>query len=65
MLCARCRAAGLDAESQLTYDIFKRERDLAVESFTYPSELHAGESVPIDAPGIRAAPARASDPTRS
>lgn len=31
--------ASLSAESQLTYDIFRRERDLAVESFTYPFEL--------------------------
>jgi len=30
---------GLDAESRLTYDIFRRQRELAVESFTYPSEL--------------------------
>lgn len=30
---------GLDAESQLTFDIFKRERDVAIEGFTYPSEL--------------------------
>jgi uncharacterized protein (DUF885 family) len=30
---------GLGAESRLTYDIFKRERELAVESFTYPFEL--------------------------
>ncbi len=29
----------LDAESQLTYDIFQRERDLAIEGYTYPSEL--------------------------
>jgi uncharacterized protein (DUF885 family) len=29
----------LDAESQLTYDIFKRERDVAIEGYTYPSEL--------------------------
>ena len=29
----------LDAESQLTYDIFERERDVAIEGFTYPSEL--------------------------
>jgi uncharacterized protein (DUF885 family) len=29
----------LDADSQLTYDIFKRERELAIESFTYPAEL--------------------------
>jgi uncharacterized protein (DUF885 family) len=31
--------AALPAESQLTFDIFKRERELAVEGFTYPSEL--------------------------
>ncbi len=29
----------LDAESQLTYDIFKREREVAIEGYTYPSEL--------------------------
>jgi uncharacterized protein (DUF885 family) len=29
----------LDAESQLTYDIFERERDVAIEGYTYPSEL--------------------------
>jgi uncharacterized protein (DUF885 family) len=29
----------LDAESRLTYDMFRREREQAVESFTYPSEL--------------------------
>ena len=29
----------LDPDSRLTYDIFRRERELAVESFTYPSEL--------------------------
>jgi uncharacterized protein (DUF885 family) len=29
----------LDAESQLSYDIFKRERDVAIEGYTYPSEL--------------------------
>src|SRR6202453_297716 len=29
----------LDAESQLTFDIFKRERDVAIEGYTYPSEL--------------------------
>jgi uncharacterized protein (DUF885 family) len=29
----------LDPESRLTYDIFRREREQAVESFTYPSEL--------------------------
>jgi uncharacterized protein (DUF885 family) len=31
--------ARLSAESQLTFDIFRRERELAVESFTYPAEL--------------------------
>jgi uncharacterized protein (DUF885 family) len=29
----------LPPEAQLTYDLFKRERELAVESFTYPAEL--------------------------
>src|SRR5271166_3111219 len=28
-----------DPESELTYELFKRERELAIESFTYPSEL--------------------------
>ena len=32
-------AAGLDAGSRLTYDIFKRQRQLAIEGFTYPAEL--------------------------
>src|SRR5665811_2215764 len=31
--------AGLDAQAALTYDIFKRQRELDIESFTYPSEL--------------------------
>jgi uncharacterized protein (DUF885 family) len=30
---------GLDAQSKLTYDIFKRRRELQVEGFTYPAEL--------------------------
>ena len=41
----------LDAESQLTYDIFKRERDVTIEAFTYPSELMPVipfRSVPLD-----------------
>jgi uncharacterized protein (DUF885 family) len=41
----------LDAESQLTYDIFKRERDVAIEAFTYPSELmpvNPFRSVPLE-----------------
>jgi uncharacterized protein (DUF885 family) len=29
----------LDADSRLTYDIFKRRRELAIEGFTYPAEL--------------------------
>jgi uncharacterized protein (DUF885 family) len=33
----------LDAASRLTYDIFKRQRELLIEGFTYPSEL-----LPID-----------------
>ncbi|HWJ34956.1 MAG TPA: DUF885 domain-containing protein [Steroidobacteraceae bacterium] len=31
--------AGLDAESKLTYDLFRRQRALAIEGFTYPYEL--------------------------
>jgi uncharacterized protein (DUF885 family) len=31
--------AGLDAEARLTYDIFKRQRELDIEGFTYPAEL--------------------------
>jgi uncharacterized protein (DUF885 family) len=31
--------AGLDADSKLTYDIFKRQRELNIEGFTYPDEL--------------------------
>ena len=41
----------LDAESQLTYDIFKRERDLAIEGYTYPAELmpvNPFRSVPLE-----------------
>jgi len=30
---------GLDANSRRTYDIFVRQRQLAIEGFTYPSEL--------------------------
>jgi uncharacterized protein (DUF885 family) len=29
----------LDADSRLTYDIFRRQRELAIEGFTYPEEL--------------------------
>jgi uncharacterized protein (DUF885 family) len=29
----------LDADSKLTYDIFRRQRELAIEGFTYPEEL--------------------------
>ncbi len=41
----------LDAESQLTYDIFKREREVAIDGFTYPSELmpvNPFRSVPLE-----------------
>src|ERR1700678_116949 len=31
--------SGLDAGARLTYDIFKRQRQLAIEGFTYPAEL--------------------------
>ncbi|MDP9011177.1 MAG: DUF885 domain-containing protein [Pseudomonadota bacterium] len=31
--------ATLDSDSKLTYDIFRQERALAIEGFTYPSEL--------------------------
>jgi uncharacterized protein (DUF885 family) len=31
--------APLDADGKLTYDIFRRERELTIESFTFPSEL--------------------------
>jgi hypothetical protein len=31
--------AGLDEDSRLTYDIFKRQRELDIDGFTYPSEL--------------------------
>jgi uncharacterized protein (DUF885 family) len=29
----------LDVDSRLTYDIFRRQRELAIEGFTYPAEL--------------------------
>ncbi len=35
--------ARLGADAQLTYDIFKRRRELAIEGFTYPTEL-----LPVD-----------------
>jgi uncharacterized protein (DUF885 family) len=43
--------SALDAESQLTYDTFKRERDVAIEGYTYPSELmpvNPFRSVPLE-----------------
>jgi uncharacterized protein (DUF885 family) len=30
---------GLDANSRLTYDIFRRQRELLIEGFTFPAEL--------------------------
>jgi uncharacterized protein (DUF885 family) len=41
----------LPADAQLTYDLFKRERELAIESFTYPAELlpvNPFRSVPLE-----------------
>jgi len=41
--------APLDAEGKLTYDIFRRERELTIEGFTFPAELlpiNAYDSVP-------------------
>jgi uncharacterized protein (DUF885 family) len=41
----------LPADQQLTYDLFKREREVAVESFTYPAELapvNPFRSVPLE-----------------
>lgn len=35
--------AGLGADAGLTYDIFRRQRELAIEGFTYPAEL-----MPVD-----------------
>ena len=43
--------AALPAESQLTFDIFRRERELAIESFTYPAELmpvNPERSLPVE-----------------
>jgi uncharacterized protein (DUF885 family) len=34
---------GLDADSRLTYDIFRRQRELDIEGLTYPAEL-----LPVD-----------------
>jgi uncharacterized protein (DUF885 family) len=31
--------ASLDAETRLTYELFRRQRELAIEGFTYPAEL--------------------------
>ena len=43
--------AGLAPEAQLTYDMFEREREVAVASFTYPAELlpvNPFRSVPLE-----------------
>ncbi len=45
--------AGLDAESRLTYDIFKRQRELEIEGFTYPDELLPVN--PFDGPWLQLA----------
>jgi uncharacterized protein (DUF885 family) len=42
---------GMPASTQLTYDLFKRGRELAVQSFTYPTELmpvNPYRSVPLE-----------------
>jgi uncharacterized protein (DUF885 family) len=49
--------AGLDADSRLTYDIFKRQRELDIESFTYPAELMPVN--PFDGPWLQLALAAA------
>jgi len=47
----------LDAESQLTYDIFKRQREQSIEGLTYPVELLPVD--PIDGPWLQFAQAAA------
>jgi uncharacterized protein (DUF885 family) len=43
--------AGLDPAARLTYDIFTRQRQLAIEGFTYPTELLADD--PFDGMPLR------------
>ncbi|MGC1521731.1 MAG: DUF885 family protein, partial [Steroidobacteraceae bacterium] len=45
--------AGLNADSRLTYDIFKRQRELDIEALTYPSELLPVN--PFDGPWLQLA----------
>jgi uncharacterized protein (DUF885 family) len=45
--------AGLDADSRLTYDIFKRQRELDIEGFVYPAELMPVN--PFDGPWLQLA----------
>ena len=45
--------AGLDADSKLTYDIFKRQRERDIEGFTYPAELMPVN--PFDGPWLQLA----------
>lgn len=45
--------AGLNADSRLTYDIFKRQRELEIEGFTYPTELLPVN--PFDGPWLQLA----------
>src|SRR5271168_465135 len=43
--------ATLDADAALTYDIFKSQREFAIEGFTYPSELlpvNPFDSMPLE-----------------
>jgi uncharacterized protein (DUF885 family) len=44
-------SVNLDADSRLTYDLFRRARELAIESYTYPSELlpvNPARSLPLE-----------------
>jgi uncharacterized protein (DUF885 family) len=43
--------ATLDADSSLTYDIFKRQRELDIEGLTYPAELLPVD--PFDSPPLQ------------
>src|SRR6202161_4338335 len=45
--------AGLDADWRLTYDIFKRQRELDIEGFPYPAELMPVN--PFDGPWLQLA----------
>jgi uncharacterized protein (DUF885 family) len=53
-------SAGLDADSRLTYDTFKRQRELDIAEFTFPSELlpvNPFDSMPVQFARAAADPA--------